>query len=90
MGIHTGTPLLTDEGYTGADVHRAPRIAACGRTHGIQFCLGPHLARGETQIAIGAPLVRCRRIEIDEPEPTLRDDVWMRGVNGLPVRYQPA
>ena len=30
MGVHTGTPLLTDEGYVGADVHRAARIAACG------------------------------------------------------------
>jgi predicted ATPase len=34
MGIHTGTPLLTDEGYVGADVHRAARIAAAG--HGGQ------------------------------------------------------
>jgi class 3 adenylate cyclase len=28
MGIHTGTPLLTDEGHVGADVHRAARIGA--------------------------------------------------------------
>jgi predicted ATPase/class 3 adenylate cyclase len=28
VGLHTGTPLLTDEGYTGADVNRAARIAA--------------------------------------------------------------
>ena len=34
MGIHTGTPVLTDEGYVGVDVHRAARIAACG--HGGQ------------------------------------------------------
>jgi predicted ATPase/class 3 adenylate cyclase len=34
MGLHTGTPLLTDEGYVGADVHRAARIAAVG--HGGQ------------------------------------------------------
>jgi predicted ATPase len=34
MGIHTGTPLLTDEGYVGPDVHRAARIAAAG--HGRQ------------------------------------------------------
>jgi predicted ATPase/class 3 adenylate cyclase len=33
-GVHTGTPLLTDEGYVGADVHRAARIAAAG--HGGQ------------------------------------------------------
>jgi predicted ATPase len=34
MGIHTGTPLLTAEGYVGADVHKAARIAAAG--HGRQ------------------------------------------------------
>ncbi len=34
IGLHTGTPLLTDEGYVGADVHRAARIAAAG--HGGQ------------------------------------------------------
>ena len=33
-GLHTGTPLLTDEGYVGDDVHRAARIAAAG--HGGQ------------------------------------------------------
>jgi predicted ATPase len=34
IGIHTGTPLATDEGYVGVDVHRAARIAAVG--HGGQ------------------------------------------------------
>jgi adenylate/guanylate cyclase family protein len=34
MGIHTGTPHLAEEGYVGADVHRAACIAACG--HGGQ------------------------------------------------------
>ena len=28
IGIHSGTPLLTAEGYVGVDVHRAARIAA--------------------------------------------------------------
>jgi predicted ATPase len=28
MGLHTGTPLLTETGYVGMDVHRAARIAA--------------------------------------------------------------
>ena len=37
MGIHTGTPLLTDEGYVGADVHKGARIAAAG--HGGQVVL---------------------------------------------------
>ena len=34
VGLHTGTPLLTEEGYIGGDVHRAARIAAAG--HGGQ------------------------------------------------------
>jgi predicted ATPase/class 3 adenylate cyclase len=34
IGIHTGEPLRTDEGYVGMDVHRAARIAAVG--HGGQ------------------------------------------------------
>src|SRR5262245_9092526 len=28
VGVHTGTPLVTDEGYVGVDVHQAARIAA--------------------------------------------------------------
>jgi len=34
IGVHTGTPLVGEEGYVGADVHRAARIAAAG--HGGQ------------------------------------------------------
>src|SRR3954464_12389750 len=37
MGVHTGEPLVTDEGYVGIDVHRAARIAAAG--HGGQVLL---------------------------------------------------
>jgi predicted ATPase len=34
IGVHTGEPLLTGDGYVGIDVHRAARIAAAG--HGGQ------------------------------------------------------
>jgi predicted ATPase len=34
MGLHTGEPVVTVEGYVGLDVHRAARIAAAG--HGGQ------------------------------------------------------
>ena len=34
MGLHTGEPIVTEEGYFGIDVHRAARIAAAG--HGGQ------------------------------------------------------
>ncbi|MBA3376634.1 MAG: adenylate/guanylate cyclase domain-containing protein [Actinobacteria bacterium] len=37
IGLHTGTPLLTEEGYVGADVHFGARIAAS--SHGGQVVL---------------------------------------------------
>jgi predicted ATPase len=37
MGLHTGEPIRSDEGYVGVDVHRAARIAAAG--HGGQVLL---------------------------------------------------
>jgi predicted ATPase len=37
MGLHTGEPELTDEGYVGIDVHKGARIAAVG--HGGQVLL---------------------------------------------------
>ena len=37
MGLHTGEPVVTAEGYIGIDVHRAARIAAAG--HGGQVLL---------------------------------------------------
>ena len=43
MGLHTGEPFLTDEGYAGIDVHRAARIAAAG--HGGQVLLSEQTKR---------------------------------------------
>jgi predicted ATPase len=37
IGLHTGEPVVTDEGYVGIDVHRAARLAAAG--HGGQVLL---------------------------------------------------
>jgi predicted ATPase/class 3 adenylate cyclase len=51
MGIHTGTPLLGDEGYVGVDVHRAARIAACG--HG-----GQVLVSASTAALVGTDRLR--------------------------------
>src|SRR2546421_6174436 len=41
MGLHTGEPGLTEEGYVGLDVHKGARIAAVG--HG-----GPALSSHST------------------------------------------
>src|SRR6266511_2897514 len=35
IGVHTGEPALTDEGYVGLDVHRGARI--CAAAHGGQI-----------------------------------------------------
>ena len=59
VGIHTGTPLLTDGGYVGEDVHRAARIAAAG--HG-------------GQVLISAPTASLLDIELhDLGEHRLKD-----------------
>jgi predicted ATPase/class 3 adenylate cyclase len=66
MGLHTGTPLLTDEGYIGTDVHRAARIAAAG--HGGQVLLS-----SETVALVGSDglldLGEHRLKDFDEPIP---------------------
>lgn len=43
IGLHTGTPLVTEEGYVGGDVHRAARIAAAG--HGGQVLVSASTAQ---------------------------------------------
>jgi predicted ATPase len=42
MGLHTGTPTRTAEGYVGEDVHRGARIAALA--HGDQILVSPSTA----------------------------------------------
>jgi predicted ATPase/class 3 adenylate cyclase len=43
IGLHTGTPLVTEEGYVGDDVHFAARVAASG--HGGQVILSQATAQ---------------------------------------------
>lgn len=43
VGVHTGAPLVGEEGYVGHDVHRAARIAAAG--HGGQVLVSAATAR---------------------------------------------
>jgi predicted ATPase/class 3 adenylate cyclase len=50
MGVHTGRPHLTEEGYVGDDVHLGARIAAVG--HGGQVLLS-----GAARAAVGAEVV---------------------------------
>jgi class 3 adenylate cyclase len=43
IGIHTGEPIVTGEGYVGMDVHRAARIMSAG--HGGQVLVSETTAR---------------------------------------------
>ena len=43
IGVHTGEPQITDEGYVGLDVHRGARVCAAG--HGGQVLLSQTDAR---------------------------------------------
>ena len=50
IGIHSGEPQLTDEGYVGIDVHTAARIAAAG--HGGQVLVSESAARLTSDAAL--------------------------------------
>jgi predicted ATPase/class 3 adenylate cyclase len=57
MGVHTGTPLVTDEGYVGSDVVRAARIAASGHGGQVLVSAGTEaLLRGDSAGGLGLPL----------------------------------
>ena len=51
IGLHTGTPLVTDESYVGDDVHYAARVAASG--HGGQILL----SRSARELVDGLSLI---------------------------------
>jgi predicted ATPase/class 3 adenylate cyclase len=79
IGVHTGEPLRTSQGYVGMDVHRAARIASAG--HGGQILLSQatrDLLAGAELVDLGAhrlkDLTRPERIYQvgSEPFPPLR------------------
>ena len=54
VGLHTGAPSLTGEGYVGIDVHRGARVAALA--HGGQILVSPATAallEGQTLVDLG-------------------------------------
>jgi predicted ATPase/class 3 adenylate cyclase len=71
VGVHTGEPQLTEEGYVGMDVHRAARI--CAAAHGGQVVVseatrqlvGEAAFPGISFLALG----RYRLKDLPEPEP---------------------
>jgi predicted ATPase/class 3 adenylate cyclase len=64
MGLHTGTPTVTDEGYVGVDVHRGARVAALA--HGGQVVLTETTAALVTDVPL-RDLGRHRLKDFDGP-----------------------
>jgi predicted ATPase len=64
MGLHTGEPLLTGEGYAGRELHRAARIAACG--HGGQVVVSAATRELVEEVALSG-LGEHRLKDFDEP-----------------------
>jgi cytochrome P450 len=71
------------------DVARAPNphLAFGGGAH---FCLGAHLARMETQVAIGTLVQRTSALEIDDDRPLEWGRSLFRVLGALPLRVKPA
>ena len=86
MSLHTGEPVLGEEGYVGIDVHRAARICAAG--HGGQVLLSATTA---ALVASGLPegvgeveLGEVQLADIDAPE-----RVYQLTIDGLPSEFPP-
>jgi len=80
MGLHTGEPRLTDEGYVGLDVHKGARIAAVG--HGGQVLLS-----GATRVLVDAEvrdLGPHRLKDLSVPE-----RIFQLEIDGLPSEFAP-
>jgi class 3 adenylate cyclase len=86
MSLHTGEPVVGEEGYVGIDVVRAARICAAG--HGGQVLLssataalvGTGLPEGVRERDLGAHRLK----DIDEPE-----RIYQLDVDGLPSTFPP-
>ncbi len=54
------------------------------------FCFGAPLARIEGQIAFETLLRRFQHLELETSELTWRQNLGLRGLNSLPIRFEPA
>ena len=80
MGLHTGEPRLTEEGYVGLDVHKGARIAAVG--HGGQVLLSQ-----ATRVLVDAEvrdLGPHRLKDLSVPE-----RIFQLEIDGLPSEFAP-
>jgi predicted ATPase/class 3 adenylate cyclase len=86
LGLHTGEPQRTDEGYVGMDLHAAARIASSG--HGGQVLLSERAAQESADsLADDVTLRDLGRLnlkDLDEPE-----HVYQLVISDLPSDFPP-
>jgi class 3 adenylate cyclase len=86
MGLHTGEPQLSSEGYVGLDVHRAARIMSAG--HGGQILLSQttrelveqHLPEGTSLRDLGAHRLK----DLEHPS-----HLYQLVITSLPLDFPP-
>ena len=91
IGIHTGEPQVTDEGYVGIDVHRAARI--CSACHGGQVILSERTKDllDETADLLDLGLHRLKDLAAAERLFQLGDQAFppLRSLNATNLPAQP-
>lgn len=86
IGLHSGRPQMTDEGYVGLDVHRATRIGSAG--HGAQILLSD-AARIQREARLPADAtVKCLGAFVLKGLAGL-ESIWQLTVPDLPVAFPP-
>jgi predicted ATPase/class 3 adenylate cyclase len=86
MGLHTGEPALTAEGYEGLDMHRGARVMAAGHggqvllTSAVRATVGERLPEGVTVEDLGEYALR------DFPRP---EHVFQLLIEGLRTVFPP-
>ena len=86
MGLHTGEPTLTSEGYEGLDMHRGARVMAAGHggqvllTAAVRATVGERLPAGVAVKDLGEHVLR------DFPRP---EHVFQLLIDGLRTSFPP-
>jgi predicted ATPase/class 3 adenylate cyclase len=81
IGVHSGEPLLTEEGYVGVDVHRAARV--CAAAHGGQVLLSAAAREGLDGFTVSG-LGEFRLKDMTAAEP-----LFQLEVEGVPASFPP-
>jgi predicted ATPase/class 3 adenylate cyclase len=80
MGVHTGEPRLTDEGYVGLDIHKGARIAAVGHGGQVLLSQSTHALVDRSVRDLGVHRLK----DLSAPE-----RIYQVEIDGLPCEFPP-